>query len=232
MQCTRSTLGLMIRAAASSRSLAPARSAAARAGPRGKQPKRPSRQYSIEQFMATTRVMGASFSAGREARAVLAPTRRASSTCTRCPRRAAARTPVTRSKTDSTYAVSYFPKDDRILFTRDQGGNENNHLYVRGRTARRGTSPRARSSRPSSWAGAVTTAPSTSSPTSATRASSTSTATTRKTYARTRVYENNQGYRASGTSPGRASGSPWRSPTPPPTATSTSTTSRRRRRST
>ena len=25
----------------------------------------------------------------------------------------------------------YFPKDDRILFTRDQGGNELNHLYVR-----------------------------------------------------------------------------------------------------
>ena len=39
-------------------------------------------------------------------------------------------TPITKSTTDSTYAVSYFPKDDRILFTRDQGGNELNHLYV------------------------------------------------------------------------------------------------------
>src|SRR5690606_16467144 len=39
--------------------------------------------------------------------------------------------PVTTSTTDSTYAVTYFPKDDRILFTRDQGGNELNHLYVR-----------------------------------------------------------------------------------------------------
>ena len=39
-------------------------------------------------------------------------------------------TPITKSTTDSTYAVSFFPKDDRILFTRDQGGNEHNHLHV------------------------------------------------------------------------------------------------------
>ena len=40
-------------------------------------------------------------------------------------------TAITSSTTDSTYAVSYFRNDDRILFTRDQGGNELNHLYVR-----------------------------------------------------------------------------------------------------
>ena len=38
---------------------------------------------------------------------------------------------MTTSTTDSTYAVAYFPNDERILFTRDQGGNELNHLYVR-----------------------------------------------------------------------------------------------------
>jgi hypothetical protein len=38
---------------------------------------------------------------------------------------------LTRSTTDSTYAVGYFRNDDRILFTRDKGGNEQNHLYVR-----------------------------------------------------------------------------------------------------
>src|SRR6185503_104261 len=40
-------------------------------------------------------------------------------------------TQITRSTTDSTYAVSFFPQDDRILLTHDQGGNELNHLYVR-----------------------------------------------------------------------------------------------------
>ncbi|HEV7502420.1 MAG TPA: S9 family peptidase, partial [Vicinamibacteria bacterium] len=40
-------------------------------------------------------------------------------------------TALTSSTTDSTFAVSYFRGDDRLLFTRDQGGNELNHLYVR-----------------------------------------------------------------------------------------------------
>lgn len=38
---------------------------------------------------------------------------------------------ITRSTTNANMAVSYFPNDDRILFTADQGGNELNHLYVR-----------------------------------------------------------------------------------------------------
>ena len=38
--------------------------------------------------------------------------------------------PLTRSTTDSTFAVSYFPKDDRVLFTHDKGGDEQNHLFV------------------------------------------------------------------------------------------------------
>ncbi|MEM8770141.1 MAG: alpha/beta fold hydrolase [Pseudomonadota bacterium] len=43
----------------------------------------------------------------------------------------AAPTSLTKSSTDSTFAVSWFPDDRRMLFTRDQGGNELNHLYVR-----------------------------------------------------------------------------------------------------
>lgn len=38
---------------------------------------------------------------------------------------------ITRSTTDATTAASYFPDDDRVLVTADQGGNELNHLYVR-----------------------------------------------------------------------------------------------------
>lgn len=40
--------------------------------------------------------------------------------------------PLTASATSATFASSWFPKDDRILFTADQGGNELNHLFVRG----------------------------------------------------------------------------------------------------
>ena len=39
--------------------------------------------------------------------------------------------PLTSSTKDSTYAVSWFPHDARVLFTADKGGNEINHLYVR-----------------------------------------------------------------------------------------------------
>ncbi len=39
--------------------------------------------------------------------------------------------PLTQSTADSTYAVSMFPADDRLLFSRDGGGDELDHIYVR-----------------------------------------------------------------------------------------------------
>lgn len=38
---------------------------------------------------------------------------------------------LTESGDDVNYAVSYFPADDRVLFTGDAGGNERFHLFVR-----------------------------------------------------------------------------------------------------
>jgi dipeptidyl aminopeptidase/acylaminoacyl peptidase len=38
---------------------------------------------------------------------------------------------LTHSKASAILGVSYFPHDDRILYTQDEGGNELNHLYVR-----------------------------------------------------------------------------------------------------
>jgi len=40
------------------------------------------------------------------------------------------RTPVTEGS-DTTFAVAYMPSDERILFTRDQAGNEVHNLYLR-----------------------------------------------------------------------------------------------------
>jgi dipeptidyl aminopeptidase/acylaminoacyl peptidase len=42
-----------------------------------------------------------------------------------------AKTPLTTSTVESTFAVSFFPGDARVLYTADQGGNELTHLYVR-----------------------------------------------------------------------------------------------------
>lgn len=40
------------------------------------------------------------------------------------------KTSLTRSETDAHFAQSFFPNDDRILISADQGGNELNHIYV------------------------------------------------------------------------------------------------------
>jgi len=90
---------------------------------------RPSKQYTIEQFLNTTSMTGASFSAD-ESRILFSSNKTGIWNVYAIPVTGGEWTPITRSSTDSTYAVSFFPKDDRILYTRDQGGNELNHLYV------------------------------------------------------------------------------------------------------
>jgi len=92
--------------------------------------KRPSKQYTIEQFMATTSLSGASFSAD-ETRVLFSSNESGIYNVFSVPVAGGPATQITRSTTDNTTAVSYFPADDRVLFTRDQAGNELNHLYVR-----------------------------------------------------------------------------------------------------
>ena len=87
------------------------------------------RSYTIEQFMSTTAVTGASFSAD-ESRILFSSNATGVYNVYSMPVAGGPPTPMTSSK-DTTTAVSYFRGDDRILFTRDQGGNELNHLYVR-----------------------------------------------------------------------------------------------------
>ncbi|RDZ26897.1 S9 family peptidase [Lysobacter silvisoli] len=89
----------------------------------------PSKQYRIEDFIDTVGVAGASYSAD-ESKLLFSSNKSGIWNVYSMPADGGEWTPVTRSTTDSTYAVAYFPDDDRVLFTRDQGGNELNHLYV------------------------------------------------------------------------------------------------------
>lgn len=41
------------------------------------------------------------------------------------------RTPLTVSESDATFAISWFPADERALVTADEGGDELSHVYVR-----------------------------------------------------------------------------------------------------
>jgi dipeptidyl aminopeptidase/acylaminoacyl peptidase len=90
--------------------------------------KRPSKEYTIEQFLATTAISQASFSHDGSKLLFSSDGSGVRNVWT-VPTAGGAASPLTKS-TDTTTSVSYFPGDDRFLFTRDQGGNELNHLFV------------------------------------------------------------------------------------------------------
>jgi dipeptidyl aminopeptidase/acylaminoacyl peptidase len=83
----------------------------------------------MEQLLDTTAIQGASFSAD-ESRVLFSSNRTGVWNAYTIPVGGGTWTPVTASTTQSTYAVSFFPHDNRVLITRDQGGNELNHIYV------------------------------------------------------------------------------------------------------
>jgi dipeptidyl aminopeptidase/acylaminoacyl peptidase len=85
----------------------------------------------MQQFLDTTAIAGASFSAD-ESRILFSSNKTGVWNAYTVPVGGGPWTPVTKSMKDSTYAVSFFPHDNRILITRDQGGNELNHVYVLG----------------------------------------------------------------------------------------------------
>jgi len=90
----------------------------------------PAKQYTIEQFMNTVRIGGSSFSA--DEKSILFHSNKTgifnvySVAVT-----GGGAAQLTNSTKESTFAVSYFPNDARILYTYDRGGNENSHLYLR-----------------------------------------------------------------------------------------------------
>ncbi len=92
-------------------------------------PGRVVKQYTIQQFLATTTLGGPSFSPDAS-RVLFTSDASGIPNAYTVPSEGGAVTPLTRSTTDSTFAVSYFPKDERFLYTHDRGGDENNHLYV------------------------------------------------------------------------------------------------------
>ncbi|HEY1150293.1 MAG TPA: hypothetical protein VGF27_17055 [Pseudoduganella sp.] len=92
-------------------------------------PKAP-KKYTIEQFMATTSISGASFSPD-EKQILFNSNESGIFNAYTIPVNGGKPVAMTKSTVDSTFAVGFFRNDNRILFTRDQGGNEQNHLFVR-----------------------------------------------------------------------------------------------------
>ena len=89
------------------------------------------KQYTIEQFMETTRIQGSSFS--RDEKSILFSSNKSGIfNVYALPVSGGTPRQLTSSVKESTYAVSYFPNDGRFIYTYDQGGNENSHLFVMG----------------------------------------------------------------------------------------------------
>lgn len=95
-----------------------------------KKPSATPKRYTIEQFMATTSFSGVSFS-NDEKQILINSNETGIFNVYAIPVAGGKPVAMTKSTTDSTYSVGYFYNDDRLLFTRDKGGNEQNHLYVR-----------------------------------------------------------------------------------------------------
>ncbi|MFY9608038.1 MAG: prolyl oligopeptidase family serine peptidase [Blastocatellia bacterium] len=87
------------------------------------------KQYTIEQFLNTTVIGGSSFSPDDKS-ILVHGNKTGIYNVYAVPVGGGEQKQLTHSTTESTVSIGYFPHDSRILYTRDQGGNENNHIYV------------------------------------------------------------------------------------------------------
>jgi dipeptidyl aminopeptidase/acylaminoacyl peptidase len=87
-------------------------------------------RYSAKTFYETTAFAGASFSHD-ESMVLLSSDATGVFNAYGQPIKGGTPTELTHSKSSAIFAVGYFPEDDRIIYTQDEGGNELNHVYVR-----------------------------------------------------------------------------------------------------
>ena len=89
----------------------------------------PSQTYTMEQFMKTVSVGGGSFSPD-ETELLISSNSTGVFNVYVIDIATGEQTAITEGD-DTTFGIGFFPEDERILFTRDQAGNELNHLYLR-----------------------------------------------------------------------------------------------------
>ena len=88
------------------------------------------KQYTIEQFMNTTRIIGSSVS--HDDKLILFSSNKTGVfNAYTIPVKGGKPTQLTDSKDNSIFTISFFPDDNRILYSSDKGGNEISHIYLR-----------------------------------------------------------------------------------------------------
>jgi len=88
------------------------------------------KQYTIEQFMNVTAINGSSFSPNEKEILFSSDTTGVFNAYT-IPAIGGAPVQITNSTDNAIFAISFFPKDKRILYRSDKGGNEIYHIYLR-----------------------------------------------------------------------------------------------------
>ena len=87
-------------------------------------------QYTIEQFMDTVSIGGSSFSHG-EKTILFSSNKTGIYNAFIIPVEGGEPTQLTYSEDDAIFALSFFPEDNRILYSSDKAGNEIDHIYLR-----------------------------------------------------------------------------------------------------
>jgi dipeptidyl aminopeptidase/acylaminoacyl peptidase len=86
--------------------------------------------YSIQTLMSNLRLSGAAISPDGE-RVLFSSNKTGVQNLYEISIHGGQPTALTQSKQESIYAIDYFPNDNRVLYSADQGGNELAHVYVR-----------------------------------------------------------------------------------------------------
>lgn len=90
----------------------------------------PRKKYTITQFMDIVQIAGGSFSSD-DSRILFNSKETGIYNAFEIDIKSGEKKQLTQSTDDAIFAESYFPGDDRILYSKDKGGNEITHIYVR-----------------------------------------------------------------------------------------------------
>jgi len=99
------------------------------AGCTTEKPETPPKLYSIAQFMDIVQINGGAFSPD-ETKLLISSKETGIFNAVEVDLATGKQTPLTNSTDNAVYGYSYFPKDNRVLYGSDKGGNEITHLFA------------------------------------------------------------------------------------------------------
>lgn len=88
------------------------------------------KQYTIQQFMDVVQINGGSISPD-DKKVLISSKESGIFNAVEIDIATGVSTPLTKSTDNAVFGATYFPNDERLIYSSDKGGNEINHLYVR-----------------------------------------------------------------------------------------------------